>query len=125
MSTVGGIVSLLKQDIPQRIKFHCVAHNLQLAFINMLKSNKTMKTIKERLNGCWKHYKYSALRELQEFGEAMEVAVGEPTKPNITCWVSHLHRTITVLLKKFGRMGKIPDRETKELQVFASFTSYI
>ena len=102
MGRIGGVVSLIKQDAPQVIGIHCVAHNLQLAFSDTLKSNETMMSIKELLNGCWKHYKYSpkALRELREMAEAMEIKVGKPTKASGTPWVPHLPRALTVLLQK-------------------------
>jgi len=32
MGRIGGVVSLIKQDAPQVIGIHCVAHNLELAF---------------------------------------------------------------------------------------------
>ena len=75
--------SLIKQDAPQVIGIHCVAHNLELAFSDTLKSNETTMSIKELLNGCWKHYKYSpkALRELREVAEAMEIKVESQLKP--------------------------------------------
>lgn len=102
MGRKGGVVSLIKQDAPQVIGIHCVAHNLELAFSDTLKSNKTMMSIRDLLNGCWKHYKYSpkALRELRELAEAMEIKVGTPTKASGTRWVPHLLRTSAVLLQK-------------------------
>ena len=42
MGKNGGVVSLIKQDAPQVIGIHCVAHNLELAFSGTLKSNETM-----------------------------------------------------------------------------------
>ena len=42
MGKNGGVVSLIKQDAPQVIGTHCVAHNLELAFSGTLKSNETM-----------------------------------------------------------------------------------
>lgn len=81
---------------------HCVAHNLELAFSDTLKSNETTMSIKELLNGCWKHYKCSpkALRELREVSEAMEIKLGKPTKASGTHWVPHLLRALAVLLQK-------------------------
>ena len=40
MGGIGGVVSLIKQDAPQVIEIHCVAHNLELAFSDTLKSNE-------------------------------------------------------------------------------------
>ena len=102
MGRKGGVVSLIKQDAPQVIGIHCVAHNLELAFRDTLKSNETMMSIRDLLNGCWKHYKYSpkALRELRELAEAMEIKVRKPTKASGTRWVPHLLRALAVLLQK-------------------------
>ena len=95
-------VSLIKQDASEVIGIHCLAHHLELAFSDTLKSNETMMSIKELLNGCWKHYKYSpkALRELREMAETMEIKVGKPTKAGRTRWVPHLLRACAVLLQK-------------------------
>ena len=59
-------------------------------------------SIKELLNGCWKHYKYSPkdLRELQELTKAMEIKVGKPTKASGARLVLHLLRALPVLLQK-------------------------
>jgi len=61
-----------------------------------------MMSIRDLLNGCWKHYKYSpkALRELRELAEAMEIKVGKPTKASGTHWVPHLLCALAVLLQK-------------------------
>ena len=102
MGRIGGVVSLIKEDAAEVLGIHFVAHNLELAFGDTLKSNETMISIKELLNGFWKHYKYSqkALRELREMAETMEIKVGKPTKANGTCWVAHLLRALAVLLQK-------------------------
>ena len=102
MGRLSGVVTLIKEEAHQVIGIHCVAHNLELAFSDTLKSNEAMMEIKELLNGCWKHYKYSpkALRELRELAEAMELKVGKPTKASGTRWVPHLLRALAVLLKK-------------------------
>ena len=52
------------------------------------------------LNGCWKHYRYSAkaVRELNELAEAMEITVGKPTRADGTRWVPHFVRAIQVLV---------------------------
>ena len=54
------------------IGMHCVAHNLELAFADTVKSCEVMKHVKEVLTGCWKHYRYSAkaVRELKELADA-------------------------------------------------------
>ena len=36
MGSIGGVVSLMKQDAPQVHGIHCVAHKLELAFIDTL-----------------------------------------------------------------------------------------
>ena len=40
MGKNGGVISLIKQDAPQLIGIHCVAHNLEVAFSDTLKSNE-------------------------------------------------------------------------------------
>lgn len=56
----GGVVTLLQQQVPYAIGIHCVAHILELAFADTVKSNDVLKGVKDVLTGCWKHYKYSA-----------------------------------------------------------------
>ena len=102
MGRIGGVVSLIKQDAHQVIGIHCVAH-LELAFSDTLKSNETMVSIKELLNGCWKHYKYSpkALRELREMAEAMEKSKWESQlNPVELAGFPILLRALAVLLQK-------------------------
>ena len=38
MGDVGGVYALLKRDIPHLIKVHCIAHRLELAFLDTVKA---------------------------------------------------------------------------------------
>ncbi|XP_022808200.1 zinc finger protein 862-like [Stylophora pistillata] len=99
---LGGVVAMLQAQVPHVIGIHCVAHKLELAFADTVKSCEVMKQVKEVLTGCWKHYRYSAkaVRELKELADAMEVNVGKPTKADGTRWVPHFLRAIEVLVGK-------------------------
>jgi len=99
---LGGVVVRLQAQVPHVIGIHCVAHNLELAFADTVKSCEVMKQVKKVLTGCWKHYRYSAkaLRELKELVDAMEVNVGKPTKADGTTWVPHFLRATEVLVGK-------------------------
>ena len=99
---LGGVVAMLQAQVPHVIGIHCVAHKLELAFADTVKSCEVMKQVKEVLTGCWKHYRYSAkaVRELKELADAMEVNVGKPTKADETRWVPHFLRAIEVLVGK-------------------------
>ena len=59
---------MLQAQVPHVIGIHCIAHKLELAFADTVKSSEVMKQVKEVLTGCWKHYRYSAkaVRELKE-----------------------------------------------------------
>lgn len=88
---LGGVVAMLQAQVSHVIGIHCVAHKLELAFADTVKSCEVMKQVKEVLTGCWKHYRYSAkvVRELKELADAMEVKVDKPTKAAGTRWVPH------------------------------------
>ena len=66
----GGVVAMLQAQVPHVIGIHCVAHKLELAFADTVKSSEVMKQVKV-LTGCWNHYRYSAkaVRELKELAD--------------------------------------------------------
>lgn len=98
----GVVIALLQTQVQHVIGIHCIAHKLELAFADTVKSNAIMKQVKEVLTNCWKHYRYSAkaVRELKELVEAMDVNVGKPTRADGTRWVPHFLQAIEVLVGK-------------------------
>ena len=54
----NGIVTKLTQEIPWLTGIHCVAHNLELAALDALKTESALGEVKEMLQGIYKHYKY-------------------------------------------------------------------
>lgn len=79
---VGGLIALLKQDIPWLKGIWCVAHHLELGILDSIKHEKFLADIKELLQGVYKQYHYSpkaiSLRELKEVAVALEVKMIMP-----------------------------------------------
>lgn len=98
----GGVYALLKQGIPHLIKLHCIAHRLELAFLDTLLAIPDLKDVKDMLQGIWKQYHYSpkAVCELKELAESMEVRAYKAVKADGMRWVPHLQRALSVLLLK-------------------------
>lgn len=51
----GGVVALFQGQVPHVTGIKCIAHKLELAFTDTIKSSEAMKQVKEVLTGCWKH----------------------------------------------------------------------
>lgn len=98
-----SVTALLKRDVPQLIKMHCVNHRLELGALDAIKDRdaEMFSDIKSLLLRLHKHYHYSAkaLRELKSLAEAMEVKMLKPANLEGTRWMPHLSRSLAVLLK--------------------------
>ena len=82
----GGVVALLRQEVPHLIDFHCLRHRLELALLEMRRSCKLVETVYEVLQLIWKTYHYSpkSMRELQAVGTELGVNVLKPTQVSRT-----------------------------------------
>ena len=67
----NSVLALLKRDVPSLVSIHCIAHKLELGFQDTVKEVKLFKEVKDKLQGIWKHYKYSC-RALCEFAELVD-----------------------------------------------------
>lgn len=78
----GGVVALLRRDIPHVIDFHCLPHRLELALLEMQKSCVLVNTVYYVLQLVWKTYHYSrkSTRELQSIGTELGINVLKPTQ---------------------------------------------
>lgn len=77
LGSKGGVAALLKNEVPHLISVHCIAHRLELAANNAIKSQKIMRDIQDVLTNTYKQYHYSpkALRELRNIADALEEKV--------------------------------------------------
>lgn len=103
LGSKGGVAALLKNEVPHLISVHCIAHRLELAANNAIKSQKIMRDIQDVLTNTYKQYHYSpkALRELRNIADALEEKVLKPTNLHGTRWLPHVQKALTVLLKNY------------------------
>ena len=75
----NGVVSLLRQEAPHLIDFHCMAHRLELALLKLQKQSPIMQSVNDCLHLIWKTYHFSpkSKRELKIIGE-LEVRIYSP-----------------------------------------------
>ena len=80
-----------------------MAHNLELAALDALKTESALGEVKEMLKGIYKHYKYSpkALREVREVASVLEEDFILPVNILGTRWLPHMQRALTALLRNY------------------------
>ena len=102
----GGVVALLRQEVPHLIDFHCLPHRLELALLEMQRSCKLVETAYEVLRLIWKTYHYSpkSTRELQAVGTELGVNVLKPTQVSGTRWLPHISQALKVMIEP-GKEG--------------------
>ena len=96
----GGVVALLRRDVPHVIDFHCLPHRLELALLELQKSCVLVSTVYDVLQLIWKTYHYSpkSTRELQSIGTELGINVLKPTQVSGTRWLPHVSRALKVLI---------------------------
>ncbi|XP_068671116.1 zinc finger protein 862-like [Montipora foliosa] len=96
----GGVVALLRQDVPHLL------HRLELALLEMQRSCKLLETVHGVLQLIWKTYHYSpkSTRELQTMGSELGVNVLKPTQVSGTRWLPHISRALKVMIEP-GKEG--------------------
>ena len=47
----GGVVALLKAEVPHLVDIHCLAHRLELGALDAIKENEDMKKVSDMLSG--------------------------------------------------------------------------
>lgn len=69
-----GVFKRLKDEVPQAIGIHCIAHKLELAILDANKTIPYMSTFETTLKGVFKFYYYSPKRrrELTEISEILD-----------------------------------------------------
>ena len=99
----NGVVAKLTQEIPWLTGIHCVAHKLELAALDALKTESALGEVKEMLKGIYKYYKYypKALREVREVASFLEGDFILPVNNLGTRWLPHMQRALTALLRNY------------------------
>lgn len=101
---LNGVVAKLRVEIPWLLGVHCIAHRLELSFLDALKDEEQLNNVQEMLQGLYKHYHYSpkALRELKELAQVLDEKINKPVNLRGTRWPPHISRALTVMMKSFS-----------------------
>ncbi|KAJ8037620.1 Adenylosuccinate lyase [Holothuria leucospilota] len=103
MGAKGGVATLEKKDIPRLVEIHCVAHRLELAVLDALKSNSYLKEVEDIIEEVYKLYHYSPKkrRELKELSTVMDEALSQYGSISTIRWLASRSRAAETLLKNF------------------------
>ena len=99
-----GISALLTNQKNHVVTMHCVAHRLELAVLDVVKSDQNLKYVSEMLYLLYKHYHYSpkALGEMKRVAEALNLSCLKPVRSSGTRWTPHMHQALQILIKSFA-----------------------
>ncbi|KAJ8042608.1 hypothetical protein HOLleu_09403 [Holothuria leucospilota] len=103
MGAKGGVATLEKKDVPRLVEIHCVAHRLELAVLDALKSNSYLKEVEDIIEEVYKLYHYSPKkrRELKELSTVMDEALSQYGSISTIRWLASRSRAAETLLKNF------------------------
>ena len=96
-----GVAAKLKEDAPWLIDIHCLAHRLELAFLELQRYCASVEKIYEVLHLTWKTYHFSpkSTRELKALADTMGINVLKPGQVTGTRWLPHVSRALKSLIK--------------------------
>ena len=100
----SGLSAILKQEVGNEIiNVHCLAHRLELAFRDIVKSSKLYDKLITLLIGLHNFYikQYKNKSGLQRAIEVLNINGVLPPKVTGTRWLPHVYRGITSLLRTF------------------------
>lgn len=101
---MNGVVSRLRGDRGYVVGMHCMAHRLELAFNDSIKTNTTFQRVEELLSGLYSFYHQSPLNRatLLSTCEALNKTPLMPTRIGGTRWVGHLLRALDNFLRGYA-----------------------
>lgn len=78
----SGLATLLKQEVPYLVDFHCLPHRLELALLDLHNSCRSVDDVYNVLQLIWKTYKYSpkSVRALKSIADELEINILKPTQ---------------------------------------------
>ena len=100
----NGVAALLKHLQPSVIIVHCLAHRLELAYKDAVKtSSSAYKDTIALLMGIYFFYHNSGKQKtaLQESYQAMNVKTVIPTRVSGTRWLGHLYKALCIFLRGY------------------------
>ena len=97
----GGVVALLRKDIPYLVDFQCLPHRLELAPLEVQKSCKSVKEVYDMINLVWMTYHYNAnnSRKLKSLASELSVDALKPAQVSGTQWLPHVSCALKVFIK--------------------------
>lgn len=88
----SGLATLLKQEVPYLVDFHCLPHRLELALLDIHNSCRSVDDVYNVLHLIWKTYKYSpkSVHTLKSIADELELNILKPTQVRGTRWLPHV-----------------------------------
>ena len=88
----SGLATLLKQEVPYLVDFHCLPHRLELALLDLHNSCRSVDDVYNVLHLIWKTYNYSpkSVRALKSIADELEINILKPTQVRGTRWLPHV-----------------------------------
>jgi len=101
MGSKSGVSTLLKQRIPHIISIHCVAHRLELAVLDAVKTVPYLKVFDDTVKSIFKFYFYSPKkrRELKHISSILEEDSAYYSGLQQIRWLASRHRSLKALEK--------------------------
>ncbi|XP_076099754.1 zinc finger protein 862-like [Mytilus galloprovincialis] len=99
----SGVFKRLKDEVPQAIGIHCIAHKLELAILDANKTIPYMSTFETTLKGVFKFYYYSPKRrrELAEISEILDQILLHFGDIKQVRWLSSKERAVKAMLSNY------------------------
>lgn len=96
----SGLATLLKQEVPYLVDFHCLPHRLELALLDLHNSCRSVDDVYNVLHLIWKTYKYSpkSVRALKSIADELEINILKLTQVRGTRWLPHVSRALNVFV---------------------------
>lgn len=99
----NGVVSRLKRDRQYIVGVHCMAHRLELAFGDAIRSNNLYQRVEDLLSGMYTFYHVSPLNRANLISSFRILGHTPlvPTRIGGTRWVGHLLRALDHFLRGY------------------------
>ena len=103
MGCRGGIVAILRVEIPHLVEVHCVAHRLELSVLDACKEVSYVQIFEKIVKGVLKFYSHSSKRnrELHEIADTLEAATLKYGSWNPIRWIACKTRTLVAVDKNW------------------------
>ena len=121
----NGVSARLKEMFGSLVTIWCVAHRLELAALDSMKSFSILTELKQIINGIYKHYHTSAKasRELKTVAEALNIDLVKPGTIDGTRWLPHTLHGLSSLIRNYqavllhleSHASDMHDREASDL----------